>query len=539
MESSENQKRYDAVVVGAGIAGMMAATDLSYRGHRVLVIEHNHQPGGLMSGIWRKGFYFDVGCQSFENMGIIFPLLEQYGLSEIAEFHRARYRLKMPGALDTIVMSLKQAREDFKRAYPDSAAGFDRVFDMHERVSAFCKRMFTPDAVPYVRKESAGAFVSWLSRSLPWAGSLKTLMLDDFEDWYRRMLPPSGARDLLSTCGYSRMNVFIASAFWHLWAEDYWYPKGGYQKWFDTWQQALERRGVVFKFKDTVTGFEKAGKRVRAVTTRKGERYEAAQVVYCGDYKRAVHDLIGSEHFDGKLLEKLKSVKHSDPLVCVYLGLNLPPEKLKEIVKSSHIFYFPDFGCRTELDLNDPEAHRKAFLEVTAHCIDDASLSPKDKSSLVLQAFTRCEWNNHWLSGGKWTERSLEYKELKRKVADEIITTFEGIFPDVRKHIEYMDVGSPLTANRFTRNHLGGSCGFELNWRNYPFLNPLAHTKTPLENVHMAGHFTVWPGAVPTAALSGKVASLRAHKLIARSRGRAWQGRPVARPIHREPEVNL
>jgi hypothetical protein len=26
----------------------------------------------------------------------------------------------------------------------------------------------------------------------------------------------------------------------------------------------------------------------------------------------------------------------------------------------------------------------------------------------------------------------------------------------------------------------------------------------------MAGHFTVWPGAVPTAALSGKIASIKA-----------------------------
>src|SRR6187551_3166925 len=106
MESSES---YDAIVVGAGVAGMMAATDLNYRGHRVLVLEHNHQAGGLMSGVWRRDFYFDVGCQSFENMGIVFPLLEQYGLKHVAEFQRARYRLMMPG-IDTVVMSLKQAR---------------------------------------------------------------------------------------------------------------------------------------------------------------------------------------------------------------------------------------------------------------------------------------------------------------------------------------------------------------------------------------------------------------------------------------------
>jgi phytoene dehydrogenase-like protein len=507
---------YDAIVIGAGIAGMMAATELSHKGRKVLVLEHNHQPGGLMSGIWRKGFYFDVGCQSFENMDIVFPLLEQYGLGHVAKFQRARYRLKMPN-IDVVVQSLEQTRQEFKRCYPESAEGFDRVFDTHEMTSAFIRRMFTADGIPFVQKESPLAFARWFARALPWARSLKTLMLDDFEDWYKRVLPESGARDLLSTCGYSRMNVFVASAFWHLWAEDYWYPEGGYQKWFDTWQQALEARGVEFKFKSLVTKFERTGKRVTAVVNKKGERFEASQFIYAGDYKKAVYDLIGAENYSRHELSKLEGAKHSDPLVCVYLGLNFPREELKKIVKSSHIFYFPDYGCRTELDINDPDAHRKAFLEVTAHCIDDASLAPEGKSSIVLQAFTRCDWLDHWTSKGKWDERSLEYKDLKRKVGDQIIGTFEGIFPDVRKYIEYSDVGSPLTAHRFTRNWVGGSCGFELNWRNYPFLNPLAHTKTPLENVHMAGHFTVWPGAVPTAALSGKIASLRANKEMGRA----------------------
>ncbi|HEX8908883.1 MAG TPA: hypothetical protein VF805_06750, partial [Anaeromyxobacteraceae bacterium] len=82
---------------------------------------------------------------------------------------------------------------------------------------------------------------------------------------------------------------------------------------------------------------------------------------------------------------------------------------------------------------------------------------------------------------------------------------------------------APTSAVRFTRNAFGGTCGFELNWRNFPFVNPLAHVATPLENVHMAGHFTVWPGAVPTAALSGKIAALRAHDRL-RPRGRSRRG---------------
>jgi phytoene dehydrogenase-like protein len=89
--------------------------------------------------------------------------------------------------------------------------------------------------------------------------------------------------------------------------------------------------------------------------------------------------------------------------------------------------------------------------------------------------------------------------------------------PGVRDRVAYADVGAPPSTVRFTRNAFGASCGFELNWRNFPFRNPLAHVETPLANLHMAGHFTVWPGAVPTAALSGKIAAARAHERLARA----------------------
>ena len=342
--------KYDAIVIGAGIAGMTAASELNLRGQNVLVIEHNHQPGGLMAGIRRKGYYFDVGCQSFENMGIIFPLLEQYGILSEVEFVRARYRLKMPG-IDTVVYSLEQTRQEFKKSFPEFAEGFDRVFDVHERTSALIKRSFLPELIPFVKSERVSQYGKFLARMLPFAGDLKSLMFEDFEDWYKRLLPKSGVRDLLSTCGYSRMNVFVASAFWHLWAEDYWYPRGGFGHLFATWEKKLTQRGVTFLYKQRVTAFDKKNDNATAVVTQKGERFEAKQIVYCGDYKKGMSDLVGLDHYSESEKKRLAATKHSDALLSVYLGLNFPREELKKIVKAAHIFYFPNNLCRTAMDL--------------------------------------------------------------------------------------------------------------------------------------------------------------------------------------------
>ncbi len=334
--------------------------------------------GGLLSGIERRGFYFDAGCQSFEDMGIVFPLLERYGLADLARFRRARYRIVMPG-LDAVVESLPQIRRAFQESFPESAAGFERAFALHERTSALIRRLFTPDHVPYVRDESTLGLPRWIARALAGPGlaspramarqlqDLPTLLLSDFAEWYERVLPPSGARDLLSRCGYTRMNVFVASAFWHLWAHDYWYPEGGLQPWLDRWVERLRERGVQFLFKRTVTALEKQGDRVAAVVTRRGERFEASEVVYCGDYRQAVHRLVGADRYGARELERLDAARHSDALVSAYVGLDVPADELRERLRTSHVFFFPSFDCQTAIDPRDPGAHRRAFLEVTSH----------------------------------------------------------------------------------------------------------------------------------------------------------------------------
>jgi phytoene dehydrogenase-like protein len=531
--------RLDAIVVGAGIAGLVAASDLAQRGHRTLVVEHDHQAGGLMAGIRRCGFYFDAGCQSFEDMGIVFPLLEEYQLADLARFRRARYRVVMPG-LDAVVESIPQIRAAFQRAYPESAAALGRVFDLHQRTSDLVGRLFAPGAVPFVRDGGPASLARWALRALsPGAGGalqqlgdLRTLLLDDAAAWYARQLPPSGARDLLAQCGYTRMNVFVASAFWHLWAHDYWYPEGGLQALFDRWVERLSARGVRFLFKRTVTALETQGDRVQAVRTQRGERFEAGEVVYTGDHRQLVHRLVGAERFGAAAVARLDETRHSDALVSVYLGLDLPREELRERLRTAHVFFFPRFDCRTGLDPGDPQAHRRAFLEVTAHGVEDATLAPPGKSAVVLQAFTRHDWQDGWGTGltgdpGRglpFAPRPAAYRRLKRQVAGELLEVFEQLVPGAGARVVFVDVGAPPSTVRFTRNAFGGSCGFELNWRNFPFASPLPHVRSPLENLHLAGHFTVWPGTVPTAALSGRMAALAADARLRRGR----RARPAA-----------
>jgi monoamine oxidase len=55
---------YDCIVVGAGLAGLIAARNLQRRGHQVLVIEARNRYGGRMSGQYLpSGQWIDRGGQ--------------------------------------------------------------------------------------------------------------------------------------------------------------------------------------------------------------------------------------------------------------------------------------------------------------------------------------------------------------------------------------------------------------------------------------------------------------------------------------------
>jgi len=80
---SGKSERFDAVVIGAGVAGLTAAAILSERGLRTCVVERHNVPGGCASFYQRDGYRFDVGATlvgGFGSRGVHHLLNERLGI---------------------------------------------------------------------------------------------------------------------------------------------------------------------------------------------------------------------------------------------------------------------------------------------------------------------------------------------------------------------------------------------------------------------------------------------------------------------------
>src|SRR5512135_1866476 len=71
---------YDAIVVGGGIAGLIAAAYLSKAGLHTLLCEKEASCGGLINSFERDGFVFDGGIRAMENSGVLVPMLNHLGV---------------------------------------------------------------------------------------------------------------------------------------------------------------------------------------------------------------------------------------------------------------------------------------------------------------------------------------------------------------------------------------------------------------------------------------------------------------------------
>lgn len=498
---------YDVAIIGAGISGLICANYLARAGKRALVIEQNHQPGGNMSGFRRRGFYFDAGDQSFESLGIVFPILRELGLYDPADFTQLRYRM-VSDDFDFYLDSIDGVEDALREAFPREPA-IAEIFDEVRRVSRFLDANYDPESFPLLndfRLRHLFSAAKWLPRLRKW------LTFRYREKISSRIADPS-LRTWFTHIGYRRMPFLFFAGFWHIWINDYWYPNGGMQAFLDKLAASFEEHGGELRYRTMVDHIDvdERSRRARAVVTAAGEEIRADQIVYAGDYKRLVGDILDERHFKPRFVKKIREAALTEAIFSVYLGLDMPPDELIGYVGTQHVFLFPNYDVIFPDASSPRDVHGRMWVALNVFHGENDRAAPAGKSTLVLQTYSSYRWENYWHNAGDSDERREEYTRFKHEIAYELIATAERLIPGLSERIEYLDAGTPLSLKRYTRNTDGSTGGWCYDDRVSPVYRSPGFNmfRTPFANLHAAGHYALWPGGVISAALSGRMVANR------------------------------
>jgi phytoene dehydrogenase-like protein len=479
-------------IIGSGMGGLTAGNLLVKKGHKVTIFESHTTPGGYTSGFWRKGFYFESGTLSFESSDMVFKAMKDLGVYDSIPFIRQHGRW-IYRDLDYIAQSSADFKKALYEGFPSEIENLDRYFAEVDKMMKALMAMgrsgnvFQAITLPVKIVKVIKLFKKYGNMTLP---EFTAKYFDKDSPLYRRL------KDL----AYPDMSAAIVGmAIWSF-LDDYWTVRTGMQSWADILAGNFKSLGGDLRLKTKVDRIITKNGEATGVRCD-GEDFNADYVISAGDYKKTFLELLDDKSLiPQEQMEKIEKAPVSEGFFTVYLGLNLPQEKMKEYLKIPHVYYDEGNPDADIHDSGDGAYFEKSGIMLYSPSLMNAELAPNGKSSLMIQALTPQRWMNNWGGGDRET-----YRKLKDKVKNTMIDKAAALIPDIREHIEFEDAATPLTYERYTHNTDGATSAWSWNPNKKFYERGMRiEINTPVKNLYIGSCWSNQIGGVPSAIGAAK-----------------------------------
>lgn len=463
---------YDAIIIGAGIAGLVCGAFLAKSGKKVLIIEQHSIPGGYCTSFKRKGFNFDAavhhigGCGKWGIIGRCLKTLgiemNFYPLDPMDHLIFPSFTIEIPADVDEYIVRLQDR-------YPSEKDGIKHFFQDFFKLY---RATFHNEKSQILDKY----------RNQTYREMLNTFFHDDelkmvlSGQWGYIGLPPTQA----SALGMCQMmiNYLKDGAF---------FPAGGTQEFANAFFKKFVDFGGHVMLSSTAKKIFCNTNTALGVTLQDGKEISSKVVVSNVDAKQTFFGLLAGK-LDASFLERVKEMRTSCSFSLLYLGIG----KGADLSKLKRGFYHttPDASYKDE-----------EWLYVSIPTTICPTLAPPDKQILSVVVY---------LAKEKY-QIVRNWKSFKENMIADTIVKIEKYAPDIRKYIEVIEAATPKTLERYTLNTDGAAYGWEVSMDQIGD-NRLPH-QTPVDNLYLTGHWTMpGPGICAVVSSGWGVANLIMEK---------------------------
>jgi phytoene dehydrogenase-like protein len=498
------QRSYDAVVVGAGLGGMSAATFLARSGKQVLLLERHHVPGGYASSFRRGRFEFDASLHVLSGIGLpgkrgrLYEYLDFLGVAGKLEFIPLKelYRVVDERIDVTLPPEWEGTIDTLCDRFPGEAGQIREFFALMKRLARDLSGLFmaanrratdlTPESFPDFARwgmKTYGDILAGFFRDEDLKSALSPF-------WSYLGLPPSKVPfHMMASCWDALLKQHPV----HI--------RGRNQALSNAFVETLVECGGEARFGCGVRRIVLKDGAVRAVVTDEGEEVETRVVVSNASIPSTLGDLVGGEHVPEGYRRQVNSRQAGFSTVNVYAGLDCPPEAVGAKVHENFI----DFGRGIE------EAWATAFtlgaprgMLFTSYTSSDPGFSPPGTSAMVL---TAASYARPW-----YLVPPERYVDAKNAFAAAMFERAERYFPGLRDRLEVVEVATPLTNMRYTGNPGGAIYGFDQYLSDSGLLR--LGNRSPVGGLYFASAWTLPGGGYQTCMTSGFIAGGMALKKL-------------------------
>lgn len=527
---------YDAIIVGAGVAGMTSAAFLSKKGHKVLLIEKEQQVGGLVSSFSVDGFLYDAGVRGIVDSGIVKPMLKQLDLH--VAFVKSLVTIGIEKELIEIksIESLKEYRDMLLRLYPDSENDIDMILSHIRKIMDYMDILYGIENPLFkdLKKDKEYVIkilVPWVFKFVAKAAKIKKYNRPIYEH-LSDLTNNHQLIDIISQHFFQKTPASFALSYFSLYL-DYEYPVGGTYDLIKMLRESILKYGGCIK---TNTEIQKIDVCNNALTDQYNNIYKYDQLIWAADqnklYQCIDSETVKNNKYKNRIEIKknhLKGIRGGDSIYSLFLAVDMDKDYFRKI-SSGHMFYTPRKRGQSEVFIrlkNISRSQNKSeilqwiddYLEYTTYeiaipSLRNKALAPEGKTGLIVSVLMDYDFIKNVQNLGFYDEFKNLTEEKMIRVLD------ESIYAGIKENVIHRFSSSPLTIERLSGNLDGAITGWAFTNKEIPAVTQITKISksclTPIPNVFQAGQWTYSPSGLPISILTGKIASDKVDKILGR-----------------------
>lgn len=474
--------KYDCIVIGAGISGIVTALLLQTYGKKVLLLEKESHPGGYFSGFENEvGDKFDYAISYVLSCGqgeVVDQFLSKVGLNDKIRFHK----LNMT---DDVYMKDKhicfgQGRENFRdtlcKEFPNSKDEIEKMM------------LWMVDYQEGIATQGDDAMKFFIAN-----------FKKNYEDFLNEYITDEELKGLLSLriqadpASLMIMAGFIVECYF----KGMYYPVGGSYKFVSDLIKDFESKGGELKTSVEICKFQSEDNKIKVAIDTEGNLYEASSYVFNGDVIKLNNRLLDGER-------KPATIKRLNGRVIGHSSLSIyivAKDYNVEAFKGGRVYFTESekvFDAYREVESG--EIPKYPVIKLHFPCYYDDSLTDKNKQMIRIETDIYYDENNDTV------DKYNEYAERILEIVDKKILT------GISEKIEYKRIITPLEFAQMFGHTNGSGTGWAHTTMNmmlskYP-------QNTEFNNLFIAGQWGEFGSGLRQLVLSGEKSAENVMKLL-------------------------